>query len=60
MVDQLSSVKPMNNDIYATFEKCYKGFDKICGSLSVMDGAWIGIVVDHLSRLLVEYAEAED
>ena len=25
-----------------------------------MDGAWIGIVVDHLSELLVEYAEAAD
>ena len=25
-----------------------------------MDGSWIGIVVDHLSELLVEYAEAAD
>ncbi len=25
-----------------------------------MDGAWFGVVIDHLSQLLVQYAEAAD
>lgn len=32
----------------------------MCSSLEVMDGAWMGTVVDHISSLLVDYAEQAD
>lgn len=39
----------INNEIFNSFIKCYQGFDKVSSSWDIMDGAWIGIVVDHLS-----------
>ena len=40
--------KIIDNDIFNVFVKCFEGFEKI-SSWDIMDGAWIGVVVDHLS-----------
>ena len=54
-----SKSKIIDNEIFNFFVKCYEGFEKV-SSWDKMDGSWIGVVVDHLSELLVEYAEAAD
>jgi hypothetical protein len=41
------------------FVRCYQNFTKV-SSWDITDGSWFGVVIDHLSQLLVEYAEAAD
>lgn len=58
-INGTQKTKIIDNEIFNTFVKCYEGFDKVC-SWDAVDGLWIGVVVDHISELLVQYAEAAD
>ena len=45
--------------MFQAFTDCFKAFEKVCG-LEHFDGKWISPVVDHMTELLVAYAEDAD
>ena len=47
------------NEVFSAFLDSYKGFERVC-SFEVMDGKWISIIVDHMTELLITYAEEAD
>ena len=46
--------------IFSTFRDSYLGFESVCGNFDIMDGSWISSIVDHMTELLVNYAEETD
>jgi len=57
---RLNWSKPIiKNDIYTNFVKSFQGFEKVVGWV-IMDGSWIGVVVDFECELLTRYAEEAD
>ena len=62
LLDQQGSWSNNNgsaNEVFQAFIECFKGFEKVCG-LEYFDGKWISPVVDHMTELLVAYAEDAD
>ena len=47
------------NEVFQAFQESYRGFEKVCG-FEVMDGKWISMIVDHMTEMLVGYAEEAD
>ena len=60
-LDQQGGWDPNNNanEVFGAFQESYKGFERVCG-FEVMDGKWISMIVDHMTELLVSYAEEAD
>ena len=46
-------------EVFQAFSESYKAFERVCG-LNFMDGKWVAIIVDHMTDLLVAYAEEAD
>ena len=47
------------NEVFQAFQESYKHFERVCG-FDCMDGKWISMIVDHMTELLVSYAEEAD
>ena len=47
------------NEVFQAFQESYRHFERVCG-FEVMDGKWISMIVDHMTELLVGYAEEAD
>ena len=60
-LDQQGSWDSTSNadQVFLAFQDSFRGFEKVCG-FEVMDGKWISMIVDHMTELLVQYAEEAD
>lgn len=62
MLDQQGSWTVGNGsqtDLFNAFIDCFKAFEKVCG-MDFFDGKWISPIVEHMTELLVTYAEDAD
>eukprot|EP00347_Sterkiella_histriomuscorum_P001298 403372576 len=66
LIDLLASGKQMGkqgitikNQIFQHFQSAFTGFEQIC-DMPFIDGKWIGLVVDHLCKLITNYGIEAD